>query len=128
MDETIINVNMKQIDIVKKKNEDIVTMEILQQVANQVDPMIQFTFDTPILNPDLTMPILDLKVRIGQDGTIYHQFYEKPTKNTRVIAANSALSFHSKKNIMVQECIRRLRNIKQESRTKMILYLSSWKD
>jgi len=74
------------------------------------------------------MPILDLKVRIGQDGTIYHQFYEKPTKNTRVIAANSALSFHSKKNIMVQECIRRLRNIKQESRTKMILYLSSWKD
>ena len=57
------------------------------------------------------MPILDLKVSLGQDGTIYHQFYEKPTKNPRVIAANSALSFHSKKNIMVQECIRRLRNI-----------------
>ena len=42
------------------------------------------------------------------------EFYEKPTKNPRVIMADSALSYSSKRTILTQECLRRLRNTKIE--------------
>ena len=42
------------------------------------------------------------------------EFYEKTTKNPRVILANSALSFSKKRIILTQECLRRLRNTKVE--------------
>ena len=42
------------------------------------------------------------------------EFFEKPTKNPRVILADSALSFSKKRTILTQECLRRLRNTKME--------------
>ena len=40
--------------------------------------------------------------------------YEKPTKNPKVILADSAISSASKRTILTQECIRMLRNTKVE--------------
>ena len=43
-----------------------------------------------------------------------YEFYEKPTKNNRVILADAALPTNQKRTILTQECLRRLRNTKLE--------------
>ena len=85
-------------------------MLFLKDVANSVDPMLSFTFDTTTLNDDRKVPVLDLKVSLDENWNVLHEFYEKRTKNPRVILATSALSWRSKRTIMTQEAIRRLRN------------------
>ena len=35
-----------------KKNDEEVTMEIIKEIANQIDPMIQFTIDIPSNHPN----------------------------------------------------------------------------
>ena len=85
-------------------------MKILQSVANHVDSMISFTFDIPSNHQDQKMPVLDLKVYLNQDGIIFHEFYEKITKNKFVILADSALSWQSKRTILTQEALRIMRN------------------
>ena len=47
------------------------------------------------------------------------EFYEKPTKNPRVVLADSALSFRQKRTILTQEGLRRLRNTKIELGTEV---------
>ena len=91
-------------------------MEIIQEIANGIDPMIKVTIDTPCNYEDRKLPILDVKVRVNQDveNIIDFEFFEKPTKNPKVILADSALSSSSKRTILTQECLRRLRNTKLE--------------
>ena len=91
-------------------------MEVIQQVANEIDPMIQLTVDTPCNYADGKIPVLDLKVNVNctENNRVDFEFFEKPTKNPRVILANSALSFSAKRTILTQECLRRLRNTKIE--------------
>ena len=62
------------------------------------------------------MPALDIKVSIneGENNRIDYEFFEKPTKNPRVILADSALNGVSKRTILTQECLRRIRNTKVE--------------
>ena len=62
------------------------------------------------------LPILDVKVCVNKEegNRLDFEFFEKPTKNSRVILANSALSLKSKRTILTQECLRRLRNTKVE--------------
>ena len=43
-----------------------------------------------------------------------YEFYEKPTRNNRVILADAALPNNQKRTILTQECLRRLRNTKIE--------------
>ena len=91
-------------------------MNIIQQVANQINPMIQLTVDTPCNHVDGALPVLDVKVNVNvnEDNRIDFEFYEKPMKNSRVIMANSALSISQKRTILTQEGLRRLRNTKVE--------------
>jgi len=93
------------------------TAKILCQLANKVNDMISFTFDTPHLNEDQKLPILDVKVSLNDSNVslndsniLEHEFYEKPTRNPRVILATSALSWSQKRTIHTQEILRRLRN------------------
>ena len=37
-------------------------MEIIQQIAEEIDPMITFTLDTPSNYPNGKLPVLDLNV------------------------------------------------------------------
>ena len=62
------------------------------------------------------MPVLDVKVNVNQQehDRIDFEYFEKPTKNPRVILADAALSFATKRTILTQECLRRLRNTKVE--------------
>ena len=40
-------------------------MEVLNDIANSVDPLLTFTFDTPCNYSDKKMPALDIKVRVN---------------------------------------------------------------
>ena len=64
------------------------------------------------MHEDEAIPILDLKVKINtaQNNRIDYEFYEKPTRNEKVIMANAAMSAKSMRTILTQECMRRLRN------------------
>ena len=72
--------------------------------------MISFTYDVTTLNDDQKIAMLDLKVSMDKNNLILHEFFEKKTKNPRVILASSAMSWSAKRTIMTQEAIRRLRN------------------
>ena len=78
--------------------------------------MIQFTVDTPCNYEDRKLPILDVKVNVNEleNNRVDFEFYEKTTKNPKVILMDSALSFSQKRTILTQECLRRLRNTKKE--------------
>ena len=91
-------------------------MEIIQQIANSIDPMIKLTVETLCHFEDGKLTVLDVKVNVNDDenNRIDFEFFEKSTKNPRVILANSALSFSKKRTILTQECLRRLRNTKIE--------------
>ena len=47
---------------------------------------------------------------MNPENEVLHKFYEKPTKNSRVILASSALSWSQKRTILTQEALRRIRN------------------
>ena len=110
----IIDENKKIEDQTKSCSK--VTMEIVQKVANSLNPMIKLTVETPCNFKNGKMPVLDVQVSINDKecSRIDFEFFEKPTRNQRVILASSALSFSKKRTILTQECLRRLRNTKIE--------------
>ena len=55
------------------------------------------------------MPLLDIQVKVENNQVIY-KFYSKPMANPFVILSKSAMSDKIKRNTLVQEAIRRLRN------------------
>ena len=112
--EIVIEESKKEID--ERKSDDKITIEVIQDVANKINPMIQFTVDTPCNYEDRKLPILDVKVNINEveNNRVDFEFYEKTTKNPKVILMDSALSFSQKRTILTQECLRRLRNTKKE--------------
>ena len=110
----VVDENKKQED--ENKSDSILTMEIVQKIANSINPMIKLTIETPCNFQNKKLPVLDVEVRINEleNDRIDFEFFEKPTKNPRVILADSALSFSKKRTILTQECLRRLRNTKME--------------
>ena len=91
-------------------SSDIITMRVLTELANSIDPMIKFSFDVPSNYEENMVPILDLKVGITNEGLVIHEYFEKKTKNKYVILASSALSWNQKRNILFQETMRHLLN------------------
>ena len=110
----MIDENKKLID--ENRSNSQVTMDVIQGIANSVNPMIKLTVETPCNFPDGQLPVLDVKVNINvkENCRIDFEFFEKKTKNPLVILANSALSFSKKRTILTQEGLRRLRNTKIE--------------
>ena len=91
-------------------------MEIIRQVAEQVDPMIKFTVDVPSYHEDKKIAVLDLKINLNEKegNRIDYEFFEKSTKNPNLLLAESAINANSKRTILTQECLRRIRNTKLE--------------
>ena len=87
-------------------------MRVIQEIANNINPMIKLTVDTLCNHKDGKLPVLDVKVNVNHDENkrIEFEFYQKPTKNPLVILADSALSHSQKRTILTQEGLRRLRN------------------
>ena len=100
----------------EERTDSKVTMDVIQELANSISPMIKLTVETPCNYKNGYMPVLDIQVKINKNekNRIDFQYYEKPTKTPRVILANSALSFSKKRTILTQECLRVLRNTKLE--------------
>ena len=101
----------KKISDAEKSDEEI-TMEVVREVADSVDEMIKFTVDYPGNHKSGKMPVLDVQAGLNKekDNKIEFEFYEKPTRNKRVILSDSAIPSKQKRTILTQECLRRLRN------------------
>ena len=78
--------------------EDKVTMDIVKDIANDIDDMILMTVDIPSNYSDNKVPMLDIKVWINKDdeNKIYYSFYEKPTKSPFVVSKTSAMPMSKK--------------------------------
>ena len=111
-----IEIDKEKLITDENKSDSKLTMEIIQEVAQTINPMIKLTIETPCNFKNGKMPVLDIQVGINhaEMNRIDFEFYQKPTKNQLVILANSALSFSKKRTILTQECLRRLRNTKVE--------------
>ena len=91
-------------------------MDVIRQVAEGVDPNLKFEVDVPSYHDDKKIAVLDLKIGLNEEteNRIDFEFYEKPTKNPKLILAESAINASSKRTILTQECLRRIRNTKLE--------------
>ena len=58
-----VDENKKLID--ETKSDSKVTMEVIQKIANSIDPMITLTVETPCNFKDKKLPVLDVKVEIN---------------------------------------------------------------
>jgi len=65
------------------KNNEEHTMAILVQIANSIEPMINFTADFPSNHQDLYLPVLDIKVKLDDQKEAVFNFYEKEMKSKR---------------------------------------------
>ena len=110
----VVDMEKKEED--EEKCDDDVTMEVIRQVAAEVDPMIKFTVDIPSHHEDKKIAVLDLKIKVNltENHRIDYEFFEKPTKNPKILMADSAINAKSKRTILTQECLRRIRNTKIE--------------
>ena len=108
------------VDMVKKetdsnrKDEDI-TMEVVVDIAESLDGIIKFTYEIPDSKSG-KLAVLDVTVNVNKakNNRMDYEFFEKPTKNKRVILKDAALPANQKRTILTQECLRRLRNTKLE--------------
>ena len=60
------------------------------------------------------VPILDVKVKLDDEGKLIYKFYQKPCVNRQVVNKNSAIPLRTKFTILTQECFRRLHNSSDE--------------
>ena len=86
------------------------TFSLVQQIANNIWPNIQFTVDVPSDNPSGLIPMLDMEVGINQLGLVTRKFYSKPMNTPFTIMSRSAHSWQIKRSTLTQEGVRRLLN------------------
>ena len=91
-------------------NPDQYTFEVLLKIANTLDSDIQLTMDVPSQNEGGKMPVLDLNVWVSQN-VARHSFYSKPMASPLAIMYKSAPPAKSKRVSILQEGLRRLRNL-----------------
>ena len=96
------------------ESKDRRTSRIYRILANTILPnSIQMEESIPEDHIDGYLPILDTKMRLERvDGTtrIRHLFYRKPMASKEVTWARSALTTRNKRDILIQDLVRRLRN------------------
>ena len=116
LEEGKLKIDMKKKEEDEPKSASKITFEILKEIAEDVDPMMKFTIDTPCNYKNKKIPVLDLEVGINEKEKfrLDYEYYEKPTKHPKVILADSALSMSQKRIILTQECLRIMRNTKVE--------------
>ena len=93
-------------------------METIQNIANEIHPIISVTIDFPTNHVNNRMPVLDLELWIEiveVNGSMKHQImfchYMKPMANKYLINNRSALSATTKNNVLVADLVRITRNV-----------------
>ena len=91
---------------------DMVTLKVIQDIANDIDSMIIMTIDCPSNYNIKRVPMLDIQVWINEEdqNKIYYSFYEKQTKCPFVMSKFSAMPNSKKIECLSQEVFRRLHN------------------
>ena len=97
-------------DMRQDEQEDARLARILQQVANNVQTGIEMESDYPSKNRSQKLAILDMEVWVDPENRILYQHYEKQVASKNVLSAKSAQSSKCKRNVHVQEVVRRLVN------------------
>ena len=105
-DKMIFNKDLVEADMLVE--DDIRTMNILLEIANSISEL-KFTMDCPNLNPNKTVPILDLQFWV-ENNVIMYKFYKKPMASPFTVLKRSAISDRCKRVTLFQEGIRRLQN------------------
>ena len=72
--------------------------------------MIKMTIDYPSLHDDNKLPVLDLKVWVGDNNQMFHEFYMKPMAYQGLIRHDSGLPSRMIKNVIFNEGMRRVSN------------------
>ena len=85
------------------------TAKVLQKIANTLQECIQLTYDTPDMNRNGRLPVLDLEVWVV-DNKIMHNFYKKAVSSEFTILKRSAISESTKLNTIFMECYRHIVN------------------
>ena len=89
-------------------------MECVKFMAESIDPNLTVSTDVCGKYPDRRLPILDIKVWIGEDsgGTvrIMHTHYMKDVSSRLVMSAESSHGDSMRMNVMVNELVRVMRN------------------
>ena len=102
--------------------DDQVTMNVIKDIANDIEEMIVMTADYPSNYKVNRVPMLDVEVWINQDDSlIYYSFYEKETKSPYVISKMSAMPISKKIECLSQEVFRRLHNTRREIHDEEII-------
>ena len=57
---------------------------------------------------------MEINLNEKEENRIDYEFFEKSTKNPKLLLAESAINSNSKRTILTQECLRRMRNTKLE--------------
>ena len=89
--------------------DDDYTFRILLEIANGLDDDIQLTYEVPSGHEDGRLPVLDLGLQVV-DNKIQHFFYRKGVTSPYCIMYNSAISVKTKRDSLLQEGLRRIRN------------------
>ena len=88
---------------------DIRTSRILVEIGNGICEFIKLTVDSPSMNESGWMPLLDLQCMVKNNQILY-KFFKKSMSSKYVMVQISAMPMKIKRNALVQEVIRRLRN------------------
>ena len=97
-----------------QKEKENNTLRLCMELADSIHPSIKVTGDIPTNYSDNKLPILDLKVWIGEVQPGIHKIitshYMKDVSTRAVINSRSSHPIQMKKNVMVNETMRILRN------------------
>ena len=85
------------------------TAKVLQEITNTIEECIQLTFDTPEMNNNGKLPVLDLEVWVS-DNQVRHSFYKKEVSNEFTPLYKSAVSESMKLNTVFMEAYWRIVN------------------
>ena len=96
-------------------SDDARTFLILRQIADSIDPDIQWEEDVPSNHGSGKLPCLDMELWYdSQEQRVFHQFFKKSMSSKFLILQRSAVSKTTKRNAIFQEGIRRLMNCSPE--------------
>ena len=87
---------------------------ILAPVMNSINPDLTFTTEIMEDFGDKRLPTLDCSLWFEEDWSLNHTYFEKSMRSQIVIPENSAMSEKQKLNILSNDLIRRLSNVKIE--------------
>ena len=86
------------------------TVQEFNKMLNSLMIKIKFTTETEEDFENKYIPTLDTQMKVLRSGRIVYKFYEKPMASSHTIPNRSAMNEGSKRTILSQEIVRRMKN------------------